>query len=118
MKSLKKFVNSIQKVNSKANKFAYACFMGICDGFNTNSFTTVEGTVDKIHAVVNVAVWGSTFVAASILVYGAYLFITSAGDDGKVEQANNTITAGVIGLIIVFAADLIIKYVIEKIIFG
>lgn len=118
MKSLKRLKDRIISTNSKLNKYAYACFLGVCDNYNTDGFTTVEGTVDKVHSVITVAVWGSTAVAMGIIIYGAYLFITAAGDDGKIEQGNKTITAGIVGLIIVFAANLIIRYVMDKIIVG
>ncbi|OGM14922.1 hypothetical protein A3E41_00475 [Candidatus Woesebacteria bacterium RIFCSPHIGHO2_12_FULL_38_9] len=39
-----------------------------------------------------------------ILVLGGIKWITSGGDKGKTEAARNQITAGLVGLVIVFAA--------------
>ena len=46
-----------------------------------------------------------------ILILGGIRWITSGGDKGKVESARSQITAGLIGLVIVFAAWAILSIV-------
>ena len=46
-----------------------------------------------------------------MLVLGGIKWITSGGDKGKTEAARNQITAGLVGLVIVFAAWAILKLV-------
>ena len=63
--------------------------------------------------LINTAVAVSALVAVIVVVYGGYLLITSAGDAEKVEQGNRAITNGIIGLIIVFLAGTIIRYLAQ-----
>lgn len=46
-----------------------------------------------------------------MLVYGGFVFLTSAGSNEKVGEAKKIITAAVIGLIIVFSSAMIIRFV-------
>lgn len=50
-------------------------------------------------------------VAFGFLVFGGIMWITSGGDKAKTESARNTITAALVGLLIVFAAWAIIQLV-------
>lgn len=68
---------------------------------NLPSLTTQE-------VITTVIKFGLSFVgliALAILIYGGFLYITSAGDDSKVEHAKKLILYAVIGLLIIgFAA--------------
>ncbi len=57
----------------------------------------------------------SALVAVILLVYSGYLFITSAGDPDKVETAQKTLTAAIIGMIVIFLANLIVRFVLENV---
>jgi len=112
------FVNLKQgylAINNKTKGYAYVCWLGVCDRANTGGFATETGVVDKVHEIINVLVYGSGLVAVIILVYGAFLFITAGGDDQKIETGHKTITAAIVGLIIVFIANVIIRFVIDKV---
>lgn len=50
-------------------------------------------------------------VAFFFLIIGGIKWITSGGDKGQVESARNTVTAALIGLLIVFATFAIIKLI-------
>lgn len=50
-------------------------------------------------------------VAVAVLVYGGFLYITSAGNDEGSKKATNTITYAVIGIVVAFAAVVIIRSV-------
>ena len=105
----------IQKINEKAKGYAFACWFGVCDAASTDPFTTEGGFVGKVQEVVQTAVYASGLVAVIVLVYGAFVFITAGGGDQKIEQGNKIITSSIVGLIIVFLADVIIKFVINKV---
>lgn len=45
------------------------------------------------------------------LAWGAFSWITSGGDKGKVEEARNRITAAIIGLTILFASFALVAFV-------
>jgi len=65
--------------------------------------------------LVGIAISFALIVAALafffILIIGGIKWITSGGDKGKVEGARSQITAGLIGLVIVFAAWAILSIV-------
>lgn len=58
----------------------------------------------------------AAIVAFAFLVYGGIMWITSGGDKAKTEAARNTITAALVGLLIVFAAWAILSLI--QIFFG
>lgn len=53
----------------------------------------------------------ASIVAFGFLIYGGIMWITSGGDKSKTEQARNTITAALIGLIIVFGSWAIMQII-------
>jgi amino acid transporter len=63
--------------------------------------------------LINFFIGFAAFIAVVMLVVGGYLFITSAGDPEKTEKAQKTITAAIIGLIIVFIARAIVFFVVD-----
>ncbi len=65
-----------------------------------------------IGGIINVllSVLGVIFLA--LTVYGGYIWMIARGDEGKVEQAKNTITRSVIGLVIILAAYAISRFVV------
>lgn len=65
--------------------------------------------------LVNIFVGFSVLVAVILIVVAGYLFITSAGDPEKVEKAQKTITAAIVGMIIVFLARVIVGFVLEDV---
>jgi hypothetical protein len=48
-----------------------------------------------------------------MLVVGGYTFITSVGDAEKAQKAQKTLTAAIVGLIIVFIARAIVFFVVD-----
>ena len=51
-------------------------------------------------------------IAVIIILYGGFIWMTSAGNEEKVSKAKSTITAGLIGLIIIILAWAISTFVI------
>ncbi len=52
-------------------------------------------------------------VAAAVLIFSAYLYITAGGDEQKIYKATKGITYAIIGLIVAAVAFLIVNFVIE-----
>ena len=48
-----------------------------------------------------------------IFVYGGVMFLVSAGNQESVKKAKDILTAAIVGLVIVFASFLIIKFVLS-----
>jgi len=53
-------------------------------------------------------------LALIMFIYGGFMFLISAGSSEKIGQAQKIIVAAVIGLLIVFASYLIIKFVLQS----
>jgi len=78
-----------------------------------NSAGTLVG--GKISTAINFFVAFSAVAAVIMLVVAGYMFITSAGDAEKIEKATKTVSAAIIGMIIVFVAKILIQYVLSVI---
>lgn len=53
-------------------------------------------------------------LALLMFIYGGFMFLISAGSSESVSKARKIIVAAVVGLIIVFASFLIIKFVLQS----
>jgi len=53
-------------------------------------------------------------IAIIIILYGGFVWLTSAGNEEKVGQAKKIITAGVIGLVIIFVSYALASFVITQ----
>lgn len=81
--------------------------------YNTGEYT--------LNDIIIVAIGASRWIlgivgalALAMFIYGGVLFLLSAGSSDKIGQAKKIIVAAVIGLIIVFASYLIIKFVLAS----
>lgn len=64
--------------------------------------------------IINVALGLLGIIAVVIILIGGFTWMTAGGNDEKVTEAKNLIMAGVIGLIIIFAAWSIARFVISS----
>ncbi len=89
---------------------AFPWFMVYADasGFNTASSITDLITI-LISALLSLM--GMIFLA--LVVYGGYLWLTSAGNSDMTEKGKDTIVSAVIGLLIVMGAYAISFYIIR-----
>jgi hypothetical protein len=53
-------------------------------------------------------------LAVGALIYGGYQYITSAGNPESAGKAKSTITWGIIGLIVAFAAYIIVDFIASR----
>ncbi len=65
---------------------------------NTTSF------IDILSLIVNIVLSLVGLIFFAYLIYGAYLWMTSRGNDEKINAAHDDITNAIIGLIVVLAA--------------
>ncbi|MFA5022173.1 MAG: hypothetical protein WC508_03780 [Patescibacteria group bacterium] len=85
-------------------------------GLNYGTYTGL-GTKDireGIMAVISVLLGFLGIIAIVIMLYGGFVWLTSAGNEEKVGQAKKIITAGVIGLVIIFVAYALATFVISQ----
>ena len=57
----------------------------------------------------------SGIVAAAILIFNGFMYITASGDEGKIQKATKGITYAIVGLIIAAVAFLIVNFVVQQI---
>ena len=75
---------------------------------------TLENVVEqRVWVVIELAVLLSALVAVVLIVVSGYGFMTSAGDPEKVKKAQGTLTAAIVGMIIVFLARMIVGFVLD-----
>jgi len=72
----------------------------------------LEGLITNIINVFS-AIVGS--VAVIMIIIGGFRYITSAGDSNSVGGAKNTILYAIVGLIIVVFAQIIVRFVLQRI---
>lgn len=73
----------------------------------TDAQGIITGAVNIISLVVGI-------VAVIMIIVGGFKYITSSGDSGKVGSAKNTILYAIIGLVVVALAQVIVKFVLNK----
>jgi Na+/proline symporter len=79
-------------------------------GSGTNLETLMSG---RVATAINTFVFLSALVAVALIVVAGYMFITSAGEPEKLDKARKALTAAIVGMIIVFAARLIVGFVVD-----
>lgn len=82
---------------------------GVIDDTLTLTSQDIRVTVSNI---INVALGLLGIIAVVIILIGGFKWMTAGGNDEKVGEAKNLIMAGIIGLIIIFAAWSIARFVI------
>lgn len=70
-----------------------------------NNFSTLVGLIGPI------AMIAGGLIFLSMLLWGAFLYITSGGEQEKVQQGKRTLTFAFIGLIIMICATLFVNLI-------
>lgn len=109
-----KYLSSIKAKLEGSKKYAYVCWGSVCTS-NGDAFGTLGGATDKVGDFYTGAVAFSAVVAVIYLLYGAYAFIMSAGDEQKAQTGMAAVTNSIIGLVIIFIANLVIRYLAQEV---
>ena len=80
--------------------FAFAQTNPITEGY-TYTFDTLTGTFEQIKTWVSEAIF---ILGILMVLYAAFLYMTSAGDDSRIEKAKKTFIYGIVGIIIALLA--------------
>lgn len=95
-------------------------FAGICSGAGEPCPCRDVGNCqlnDALQIFVNISIFIlgiSGSLALLMFLYGGFLWITSAGNEKKVQEGKDTITKAVIGLAIIFGAYAFITFIIAS----
>ena len=71
---------------------------------------------ETIASIISVALSLLGIIALIIIVAGGFMWMTSSGNEEKIDKAKKMIIAGVVGLAIILSAYAIAKFVIENLI--
>lgn len=69
-----------------------------------------------IQTIVNVVLLLAGIVAVIYLIIGGYQYITSSGNAEQAQAGRTTVLNSIIGLVIIFAAYLIVQFVLTRIV--
>jgi hypothetical protein cdivTM_30108 len=68
-----------------------------------------------VNIIINVVLGVLGLLAVVVIIYGGFMYTTSAGDSSKIKKAKDTIMYGVIGLVIALLAFAIVNFVVSSI---
>ena len=71
--------------------------------------------MDTINLAINVVLGVLGLLAVIVIIYGGFMYTTSAGDASKIKKAKDTIMYGVVGLVIALLAYAIVNFVVSSI---
>lgn len=94
----------------------------ICEGIGLTSGTqgctdpTGAPTVnDTITTVINILSLVIGVVAVIMVIIGGFKYIISSGDSNAINSAKNTVLFALVGLVIVALAQVIVRFVLDKV---
>ncbi|MBU1119976.1 pilin [Patescibacteria group bacterium] len=77
--------------------------------------TSFENLQDFLYFVINYAITISAVVAVVSLILSGFRYMLSFGDDKKIKAATSSLIYSLVGLVLVFIAPTVIKFVINTI---
>ena len=74
-----------------------------------------RGLKDSINSIIQILLGFLGILAVIIILWGGFIWMTAAGDETKVDKAKKLIISGIVGIVIILAAYIIAKFVIDTI---
>jgi hypothetical protein len=87
-------------------------------GYASNIGLGTQDIRDTIALTINVAMGFLGTIAVVIILYGGFKWMTSGGEQGKVDEARKLIIAGIVGLAIILASWAIANFVVGTLLKG
>ncbi len=103
--------SSVFALSANQEEVCKAIGDGSCDGTNNGGIdvnSVIANGVNIFTGIVGI-------VAVIMIVVAGFKYITAAGDSNKVASAKNTLVFAIIGLIIVALAQVIVRFVLNKV---
>jgi uncharacterized membrane-anchored protein len=73
----------------------------------------IKTLFSDIQGIITIILIFSSVVAVGMIIVSAYTLITASGDPEKIEQGQKTLTAAIVGLIVVWLAALIVSVILK-----
>lgn len=86
----------------------------IIDNPNAGPAGTPDDVFNLVTRVKNIALALVGVIIFAMFVYGGVLYITSGGNDEKIQKGKQTLTYAVIGLVIVVLSYALISFVVNS----
>ena len=81
---------------------------------NVASVTTFGGSFrEALRTIVNFALFFLGIVATIMVIFGGFLYVTSAGDEGKAEKGKNIIMYAAIGILIILVSFALVNTLLQ-----
>ncbi len=109
------FTTSVYAQSSDGAKAACDA-IGVASGGSSCGTTSTSSLDHTISTVVNILSIVVGLVAVIMIIVAGLKFITSQGDSNNVASARNTILYAIVGLVVVALAQVIVKFVLHKLI--
>ena len=120
---MKKFaLIKISAISAAVMAFIMPAIVFAADDLGLTNLETVRGgsgvgstdMVTMIGGIINVVMGLLGVVAVLVILYGGFMWMTASGNEEKVGKAKKLIIAGIIGLVVIFAAFAIASFVISN----
>ena len=82
--------------------------------YGTYSGLGTKDLREGVMAIVRILLGFLGIIAILIMLYGGFVWLTAAGNEEKVGTAKKIITAGIMGLVIIFVSYAIAEFVITQ----
>ncbi len=100
--------------DQSASKSAVCEGIGVTDG--SGGCSDSGGSLDDaIKLAINILSLVAGIAAVIMIIVGGLKYITSNGDAGNAASAKNTILYAIIGLVVVALAQIIVRFVLDKV---
>ncbi|HLC89407.1 MAG TPA: hypothetical protein VJG65_00425 [Patescibacteria group bacterium] len=85
-------------------------------GYGTYTGLGTKDLRESVMTIVNVLLGFLGIIAIIVILYGGFVWLTAGGNEEKVSQAKKIISAGIIGLVVIFTSYAIAQFVINALI--
>lgn len=78
------------------------------------NYTSFDNLTDFLSNIIQFAMTFSIIIAVIAVLIAGFKYITSAGDSEKVKSSTQSLIFALVGLVIVFLAPTLIKFILDK----
>ncbi|HKM20156.1 MAG TPA: pilin [Candidatus Dojkabacteria bacterium] len=78
------------------------------------NYTSFDNLTDFLSNIIQFAMTFSVIIAVIAVLVAGFKYITSAGDSEKVKSSTQSLIFALVGLVIVFLAPTLIKFILDK----
>lgn len=78
------------------------------------NYTSFDNLTDFLSNIIQFAMTFSVIIAVIAVLVAGFKYITSAGDSEKVKSSTQSLIFALVGLLIVFLAPTLIKFILDK----